>query len=60
SGRRRRRKIPGLKIRCRGCNCCSRAQFAVMLFPWLASAGTVELNSGIGGLSVDFEPTALL
>ncbi len=32
-----------------------------MPFPeWIASAGTVELNSGVGGLSVDFEPTALL
>lgn len=28
-------------------------------FPeWIASAGTVELNSGVGGLSIDFMPTA--
>ena len=25
---------------------------------WIASAGTVELNSGVGGLSIDFMPTA--
>ncbi len=34
-------------------------QFAVMPFrEWIASAGTVELNSGVGGLSIDFMPTA--
>ncbi|EGX10239.1 hypothetical protein ECSTECMHI813_0924 [Escherichia coli STEC_MHI813] len=51
--------MPGLQIQCRGCNGCSRAQFAVRLFRvWLASTGTVQLNSSAGGLSVDFVPKA--